>query len=213
MKKCSDCYCTTMNRLVRARFLVAASFLLATLIQGYALFVQNDPPSPVAYFPSRYFLVSFFVMETSLQFYWIMQLFGRGLRESRTPLLPREDSGWLEVQETNTVEPAQMAFVSLYATSNFFLGAYSPRSYGHRLINIYTQWARFLPGSLDSLLYRRSGWRSAPRASSISSFLCFILLGHTQGHLKTGSRISLSRPAPVSRSCTCGGRGELSRSV
>ncbi|KAJ7361394.1 hypothetical protein DFH08DRAFT_1032599 [Mycena albidolilacea] len=110
-----------MNRLVRARFLVAASFLLATLTQGYALFVQNDPPSAVAYFPSPYFLVSFFVMETSLQFYWIMQLFGRGLREARTPLPPREDSGWLEVQETNTVEPAQMAFVSLYAISNFFL--------------------------------------------------------------------------------------------
>jgi hypothetical protein len=125
-----------MNRLTRARALVVATFLSAALFQGYALFTQRDPPVDAVYTPHPYFLMTFFVMQVGLQFYWIVQLFRRNVRELGPTLLSEEDDGFGVVDNTNietdrnTGEPTQMAYVPLYALGNLFLGAYTSHRFG-----------------------------------------------------------------------------------
>ncbi|KAF8215837.1 hypothetical protein K438DRAFT_612761 [Mycena galopus ATCC 62051] len=115
-----------MNRLIRARLLVVATCVSATVAQCYAFFAQSGSPNSAVYAPNPYFLTVFFVMETGLQFYWIMQLFSSE-REPRNLSLLSEDAGWsgVETEKESGGEPAQMAYVALYAISNVFLVASS----------------------------------------------------------------------------------------
>ncbi|KAJ7269392.1 hypothetical protein B0H12DRAFT_1249909 [Mycena haematopus] len=125
-----------MNRLVRARFLAVATFVSATLAQGYAFLIRSSAKDAV-YAPNPYFLIVFFVIQTGLQLYWIMQLF-HGVHQSRGPaLLPGEHDRWSGVEmeaETNLSggEPAQMAYILLYTISNVFIvGSTSTWQFGH----------------------------------------------------------------------------------
>ncbi|KAJ6575456.1 hypothetical protein B0H19DRAFT_1255007 [Mycena capillaripes] len=110
-----------MNRLIRARVLVVSTFFFATLFQGDALFTQRDPSNHAVYAPHPYFLITFFALQVGLQSCWILQIF-RNVHGSAPVLLSGDDGGFgISIEESNSGEPTQMAYVHLYALGNLFI--------------------------------------------------------------------------------------------